>query len=98
VYGFYIFRVGKKDANLMQTVIFRLMKLIAGNQFLRHTRHLRTNSDLEDARGLKLGSSAGRQPLIRATKTSKRVNLNRHKSIKLNNAGEPASSSSSSRK
>jgi len=63
------------------------MRLIAGNQFLRYTRHLRTNSELEDARSLIHGSSAGRRPLIRATKTSKRVNLNRLKSIKLNNAG-----------
>jgi len=63
------------------------MKLIAGSQFLRHTRHLGINSELEDARGLIHGSSAGRRPLIRATKTSKRVNLNRLKSIKLNNAG-----------
>jgi len=63
------------------------MKLIAGNQFLRHTRHLRTYFELENARGLIYGSSAGRRPLIRATKASKRVKLNRLKSIKLNNAG-----------
>jgi hypothetical protein len=63
------------------------MKLIAGNQFLRHTQHLRINSELEDARGLIHGSSAGRRPLIRATKTSKGVKLSRLKSVKLNNAG-----------
>jgi len=63
------------------------MKLIAGNQFLRYTRHLRTNPELEDVRGLIHGSSAGRRPLICTTRTSKRVNLNRLKSIKLNNAG-----------
>lgn len=79
--------LAKKIANFYATVILRLRKLIAGNPFLRHTRHLTTNSELQDARGLIHGVIAGRRTLIRVTKTSKRVKLNRLKSVRLNNVG-----------